>query len=157
MLKLKHIPVKSFGENIAYIYKDCALYKVDDLNKVTKLEIHKGNKTIYAFLQIVAEEGVLAADEIGLNDDAFNTLNMSEGTEVHVVQGGKSVQPLHTFPSPQSRTLLDEDALLIPCDQPEIVGTAIRRGQPIEDVQQLPHLRRVIPCDEKGIFVQQSA
>ena len=84
MLKLKHIPVKSFGENIAYIYKDCALYKVDDLNKVTKLEIHKGNKTIYAFLQIVAEEGVLAADEIGLNDDAFNTLNMSEGTEVHV-------------------------------------------------------------------------
>ena len=69
MLKLKHIPVKSFGENIAYIYKDCALYKVDDLNKVTKLEIHKGNKTIYAFLQIVAEEGVLAADEIGLNDE----------------------------------------------------------------------------------------
>ena len=67
MLKLKHIPVKSFGENIAYIYKDCAFYKVDDLNKVTKLEIHKGNKTIYAFLQIVAEEGVLAADEIGLN------------------------------------------------------------------------------------------
>lgn len=84
MLKLKHIPVKSFGENIAYIYNGCALYKVDDLNKVTKLEIHKGNKTIYAFLQIVAEEGVLVADEIGLNDDAFNTLNMSEGTEVHV-------------------------------------------------------------------------
>lgn len=84
MLKLKHIPVQSFGENIAYIHKNCTSYKVDDLYKATKLEIHKGGKTIYAFLQIVDETGVLEADEIGLNDDAFNTLNMSEGTEVHV-------------------------------------------------------------------------
>lgn len=84
MLKLKHIPVKSFGENIAYIHRDCSFYKVDDVNKVTKLEIHKGGRTIYAFLQIIAEEGVLALDEIGLNDDAFKSLDMSEGTEVHV-------------------------------------------------------------------------
>ena len=84
MLKLKHIPVQSFGENIAYIHKNCALYKVDDLKKATRLEIHKGSKTIYAFLQIVAEDGVLADDEIGLNDEAFSALNMSEGTEVHV-------------------------------------------------------------------------
>lgn len=84
MLKLKHIPVQSFGENIAYIHKNCALYKVDDLKKATRLEIHKGNKTIYAFLQIVDEDGVLADDEIGLNDEAFSALNMSDGTEVYV-------------------------------------------------------------------------
>ena len=84
MLKLKHIPVKSFGENIAYIHKNCALYKVDDLKKATRLEIHKGSKTIYAFLQIVDEDGVLADDEIGLNDEAFSALNMSDGTEVFV-------------------------------------------------------------------------
>ena len=66
MLKLKYLPVKSFGENLAYIHKNCSLYKVDDINKVTKLEIHKGSKTIFAFLQIV-EDDVLALDEIGLN------------------------------------------------------------------------------------------
>ncbi len=84
MLKLKHIPVQSFGENIAYINKNCTLYKVDDLYKATRLEIHKGSKTIYAFLQIVNKNDVLDVDEIGLNTDAFNNLNMSEGTEVHV-------------------------------------------------------------------------
>ena len=97
MLKLKHIPVQSFGENIAYIHKNCALYKVDDLKKATRLEIHKGSKTIYAFLQIVAEDGVLADDEIGLNDEAFSALNMSEGTEVHVslAAPSESTKALH--------------------------------------------------------------
>lgn len=97
MLKLKHIPVQSFGENIAYIHKNCALYKVDDLKKATRLEIHKGSKTIYAFLQIVAEDGVLADDEIGLNDEAFSALNMSEGTEVYVslAAPSESTKALH--------------------------------------------------------------
>lgn len=97
MLKLKHIPVQSFGENIAYIHKNCALYKVDDLKKATRLEIHKGSKTIYAFLQIVAEDGVLADDEIGLNDEAFSALNMSEETEVHVslAAPSESTKALH--------------------------------------------------------------
>ena len=90
MLKLKYLPVKSFGENLAYIHKNCSLYKVDDINKVTKLEIHKGSKTIFAFLQIV-EDDVLALDEIGLNEDAFKALNMSEGTEVHVSMAAPSL------------------------------------------------------------------
>ena len=90
MLKLKYLPVKSFGENLAYIHKNCSLYKVDDINKVTKLEIHKGSKTIFAFLQIV-EDDVLALDEIGLNEDAFKALNMSEGTEVYVSMAAPSL------------------------------------------------------------------
>lgn len=90
MLKLKYLPVKSFGENLAYIHKNCSLYKVDDINKVTKLEIHKGSKTIFAFLQIV-EDDVLALDEIGLNEDALKALNMSEGTEVHVSMAAPSL------------------------------------------------------------------
>ncbi len=83
MLKIRHLPVKSFGENIAYIHRDCTLYKVDDINKVTKLELHKGGKTIFAFLQIT-ESDELAPDEIGLNDEAYTALNMSEGSSVHV-------------------------------------------------------------------------
>ena len=57
---------------------------------MTKLEIHKGSKTIFAFLQIV-EDDVLALDEIGLNEDAFKALNMSEGTEVHVSMAAPSL------------------------------------------------------------------
>lgn len=56
MLKLKHIPVKSFGENIAYIYKDCALYKVDDLNKVTKLKSIKAIKQFMRFCKLLPKK-----------------------------------------------------------------------------------------------------
>lgn len=84
MLKVKHLPVNSFGENVAYIYKHCSQYRVDDINKTTRIELQKGGKIIYAFLQIVDEDNLLAADEIGLNDDAFNTLNLSEGTEISI-------------------------------------------------------------------------
>ena len=31
MLNLKHIAVSSFNENIAFVHKDCAAYKVDDI------------------------------------------------------------------------------------------------------------------------------
>ena len=50
MLSLKHLPVSSFNENLAYLHKDCVAYKVDDINALTKIEIHGGVKTVYAFL-----------------------------------------------------------------------------------------------------------
>lgn len=49
MLSLKHLPVSSFNENLAYLHKDCVAYKVDDINALTKIEIHGGVKTVYAF------------------------------------------------------------------------------------------------------------
>lgn len=84
MLKVKHIPVNSFGENIAYIHKHCSQYRVDDINKITRIELQKGGKIIYAFLQIADDDNLLSADEIGLNDDAFNALNLSEGSEINI-------------------------------------------------------------------------
>lgn len=70
--------------------KIAGLYKVDDINKVTKLEIHKKVAKRFSLLQIV-EDDVLALDEIGLNEDAFKALNMSEGTEVHVSMAAPSL------------------------------------------------------------------
>lgn len=31
MLELKHLPVSSFNENIAYIHRDCPVYKIDNI------------------------------------------------------------------------------------------------------------------------------
>ena len=44
MLSLKHLPLSSFNENLAYLHKDCAAYKVDDISTLTKIEIHGGVK-----------------------------------------------------------------------------------------------------------------
>ncbi|MFR1031758.1 MAG: hypothetical protein ACLSE6_04270 [Alphaproteobacteria bacterium] len=49
MLSLKHLPVSSFNENLAYLHKDCVAYKVDDINALTKIEIHGGLKPFMPF------------------------------------------------------------------------------------------------------------
>lgn len=47
MLTLKHLPINSFNENLAYVHKDCTAYKVDDIRSLTKVEIHGGVKTVF--------------------------------------------------------------------------------------------------------------
>lgn len=82
MLTLKHLPIKSFCENLAYIHKDCTIYKIDNIKSMTKIEIHGGKDPIYAFVQIVDGNKFIRADEIGLNTEAFKQINLAEGSKV---------------------------------------------------------------------------
>lgn len=81
MLVLKHIPVRSFNENIAYINKDCTIYKVDNIKSLTRIEIHGGTKPVFAFLQIV-DNKLVRPDELGLNTEAFVQTGLPEGSKI---------------------------------------------------------------------------
>ena len=81
MLSLKHLPVSSFNENLAYLHKDCVAYKVDDINALTKIEIHGGVKTVYAFLQVVDDAKLVKPTEIALNNEAFEQINPAGGCQ----------------------------------------------------------------------------
>lgn len=82
MLSLKHVPINSFNENTIYLHKDCEAYKVDEINSMTKVEVHGGTNPIYGFLEIVDNENIVSADELGLNDEAFKQINLPEGANV---------------------------------------------------------------------------
>ncbi len=84
MLTLKHLPILSFNENLAYLHRDCTAYKVDDINQLTKIEIHGGLKTVYAFLQIVDDARLVKPNEIALNTEAFKMTNLPEGAKVSI-------------------------------------------------------------------------
>ena len=84
MLTLKHLPVSSFCENIAYLNRFCNAYKTDDIHSLVKIEIHGGVKTIYAFLQVVDDESIVAPDELALNNEAFKLINLPEGAKVSI-------------------------------------------------------------------------
>ena len=86
MLYLKHVAIQSYGEKIVFVHKDCTVYKVDDVKALTRVEIHGGEKPIYAFLNIVEDENIVAVDEIGLNDEAFVSLGLPEGALVTLLQ-----------------------------------------------------------------------
>ena len=71
MLALKHIPVCSFDENVAYLNKDCSIYKIDNIKSLTRVEIHGGKNPVYAFLQLVEGNKIVKPNELGLNSEAF--------------------------------------------------------------------------------------
>ena len=75
MLSLKRVAISSFNENIAYLHKDCDLYKIDDIKNITKIEVHGGAMPVYAFLEIVDDASLVAPNELGLNNEAFEKLN----------------------------------------------------------------------------------
>ena len=82
MLNLKHLPINSFNENIAYLHKDCTAYRVDDIKSLSKIEIHGGVKPVYAFLQIVDDDKLVRPNELALNTEAFKLINLPEGANV---------------------------------------------------------------------------
>ncbi len=59
MLELKHLPITSFNENIAYIHRDCSIYKIDNIRTMTRIEIHGGTNPVYAFLQVVDSSKII--------------------------------------------------------------------------------------------------
>lgn len=84
MLTLKHLPISSFNENLAYLNRNCTTYKVDDINQLTKIEVHGGLKTVYAFLQVVDDPALVKEDEIALNSEAFKMTGLPEGAKVSI-------------------------------------------------------------------------
>lgn len=84
MLKIKHLSVSSFGDNIVYINKNCSAYRVDDIKRMTKLEIQRNDRRVFAFLELTDDSSVAGSEEVALNNETFKALGLPEGTEVHV-------------------------------------------------------------------------
>ena len=84
MLSLKHINIKSFNENIAYLNKNCLEYAIEDISALSQVEIQTETSKIYAFLQIVDDDSLVAPNELGLNNEAFADFGESEGTLVSI-------------------------------------------------------------------------
>ena len=82
MLSLKHVAISSFNENLAYIHRDCEAYKIEDIKSLTKVEIHGGVKPVFAFLQVVDDDELVKPNEVGLNNEAFECINLPEGANV---------------------------------------------------------------------------
>lgn len=82
MLSLKHLNIKSFNENLAYLNKNCLDYSIDDISALSQVEIQTENSKIYAFLQVVDDDSIVSPTQLALNDEAFANLGEQEGTEV---------------------------------------------------------------------------
>lgn len=78
-LKLRRVAIDTYHENVAYLHRNCALYRAEGFQALSKIEITAEEKRIFAVLNVVDDENIVCEDELGLTEQAFEQLGLDEG------------------------------------------------------------------------------
>jgi thymidine phosphorylase len=72
-LLLRHVAIDTYKENVAYLHRDCKLYRSEGFQALNKIEIssQESGQSIIALLNIVDDDRITAPDELGLSEQAF--------------------------------------------------------------------------------------
>ncbi|TWX71378.1 thymidine phosphorylase family protein [Colwellia sp. C1TZA3] len=86
MLKLKAVAIDTFKENVAYLHRDCPLYRTEGFQALMKIEIYiSGNGSpVLAVLNIVDDCTIVDINELGLSTQAFKQLDKEQGVDVRI-------------------------------------------------------------------------
>ncbi|MCW9025178.1 MAG: thymidine phosphorylase family protein [Gammaproteobacteria bacterium] len=79
-LKLRRVGIDTYHENVAYLHRNCALYRAEGFQALSKIEINAEGKRIFAVLNVVDDETIVCEDELGLTEQAFTQLGLAEGS-----------------------------------------------------------------------------
>lgn len=85
-LKLRRVAIDTYKENVAFLHRECSIYRSEGFQALNKIEIHKiGNGgPVIAVLNVVDDRTITAPDELGLSEQVYDQLGVPEGTEVFI-------------------------------------------------------------------------
>ncbi|HKI61593.1 MAG TPA: thymidine phosphorylase family protein [Mariprofundaceae bacterium] len=83
-LVLKRIGIDTYHENVAYVHRDCPIYRTEGFQALSKLEVHHNGRHILAVLNVVDDCNIVGTEEIGLSEQAFDQLALVEGSKVSI-------------------------------------------------------------------------
>ncbi len=86
MLTLRRIAIDTYRENVAFLSRECPLYRAEKFQGLAKVEVSKNGRSILAVLNIVDDANLLKSDELGLSEQSFRQLGYPEGETVTVAQ-----------------------------------------------------------------------
>jgi thymidine phosphorylase len=85
-LKLRRIAIDTYRENVAYLHRDCAVYRSEGFQALAKIEIHGTRAHVLAVLNVVDDANIVKPTELGLSEQAFAQLGIRQGGLVRVAQ-----------------------------------------------------------------------
>ncbi|MDQ5926105.1 MAG: thymidine phosphorylase, partial [Pseudomonadota bacterium] len=97
LLRLKRVAIDTYRENVAYMHRDCAVYRAEGFQALSKVEITANGHRILATLNVVDDTCIVGLDQLGLSEDAFALLGLIEGhpTRVSQAEPPSSIPALH--------------------------------------------------------------
>ncbi len=96
-LQLRRVAIDTYRENVAYLHRDCALYRAEGFQALAKVEVSANGRRILASLNVVDDDCIVGVDELGLSEDAFAQLGVEDGHPASVSQAepAGSIPALH--------------------------------------------------------------
>jgi thymidine phosphorylase len=85
-LKLRRVAIDTYHENVAYLHRECAVYRAEGFQALAKVEIRANGRRILATLNVVDDEAIVGRDELGVSEDAFAQLDVAHGHPATVSQ-----------------------------------------------------------------------
>lgn len=96
-LSLKRVGIDTYHENVAYLHRECDLYRAEGFQALSKVEVRTNGQRILASLNVVDDVAIVDAHQLGLSEDAFVALGIEEGKPVIVshAEPPASIPALH--------------------------------------------------------------
>lgn len=85
-LALRRVAIDTWHENVAYLHRDCAVYRAEGFQALSKIEVRANGQGILATLNVVDDAALVGCHELGLSEDAFARLGVENGHTVSVRQ-----------------------------------------------------------------------
>ncbi|MBI5461885.1 MAG: thymidine phosphorylase family protein [Gammaproteobacteria bacterium] len=83
-LSLKRVAIDTYRENVAYLHRDCAVYRAEGFQALSKIEITNHGHRILAVLNVVDDTSLVGPGQLGLAEQAFAQFGGQDGEQVHV-------------------------------------------------------------------------
>ncbi len=83
-LKLRRLGIDTYHENVAYLHRDCELYRAEGFQALSKVKICADGQHILAVLNVVDDDNIVTPADMGLSEEAFAKLGLKEGAMVSI-------------------------------------------------------------------------
>lgn len=85
-LKLRRVAVDTYRENVAYMHRECSVYRAEGFQALAKIEVYCDDTRVQAVLNVVDDAAIVTPEEVGLSEQAYAQFNVKEGGYVRVAQ-----------------------------------------------------------------------
>ena len=83
-LKVRRLGIDTYRENVAYLHRECEVYRAEGFQALSKVKICANGRRILAVLNVVDDDSIVTPTDLGLSEEAFAKLGVSEGHLVSV-------------------------------------------------------------------------
>ena len=96
-LSVRRVGIDTWRENVVYLHRNCPVVRASGFQALSKVLVHANGQTITAVLNVVDDEQIVKTCELGVSEDAFARLQVTEGhsAQVEHAEPPASIAALH--------------------------------------------------------------